>query len=148
MVIEVRAKATVLCHPTLAKPRRLGPLGHLFDYVKKPTASNATERVNIMAQASFNSAPPPPSTIWILIPSRSRAVVLSITTTPASPYRHHQAVVPYYGYASATYMATTDFIYNHLDTVAEFQLHEETVLRLNGGGVAYKPSTCGVWRCS
>nr|GEZ65560.1 probable RNA-binding protein ARP1 isoform X2 [Tanacetum cinerariifolium] len=79
---------------------------------------------------------------------RSRAVVLSITPTPASPYRHHQAVVPYYDYASTTYMATTDFIYNHLDTVAEFQFHEETVLRLNGGGVAYKPATCGVWRCS
>nr|GEU50033.1 hypothetical protein [Tanacetum cinerariifolium] len=57
-------------------------------------------------------------------------------------------LVPYYGYAPTTYVETTDFIYNHLDTVAEFQLHEETVLRLNGGGVAYNPGTSGVWRCS
>ncbi|GJW56949.1 hypothetical protein Tco_0103680 [Tanacetum coccineum] len=79
---------------------------------------------------------------------RSCAVVLSTTPTPASPYPHHQAVVPYYGYAPTTYVAATDVIYNHLDTVAEFQLDEETVLRLNGGGVAYKPATSGVWRCS
>ncbi|KAL9995725.1 putative RNA recognition motif domain, nucleotide-binding alpha-beta plait domain superfamily [Helianthus debilis subsp. tardiflorus] len=31
---------------------------------------------------------------------------------PASPY-HHQATLPYYGYAPAAYVATTDVSYNH-----------------------------------
>ncbi|KAI3793403.1 hypothetical protein L1987_36022 [Smallanthus sonchifolius] len=36
------------------------------------------------------------------------------TPTPASPYyHHHQTAVPYYGYAPATYVATTDVSYNH-----------------------------------
>ncbi|KAK1409543.1 hypothetical protein QVD17_36069 [Tagetes erecta] len=35
------------------------------------------------------------------------------TPTPASPYHHHQAAVPYYGYAPATYVAATDVSYNH-----------------------------------
>ncbi|KAL8240006.1 hypothetical protein R6Q59_000115 [Mikania micrantha] len=34
------------------------------------------------------------------------------TPSPASPY-HHQAAVPYYGYAPATYVAATDVSYNH-----------------------------------
>ncbi|GJZ07620.1 hypothetical protein Tco_0541413 [Tanacetum coccineum] len=46
------------------------------------------------------------------------------------------------------YRWTRNFVlFPMVDTVAEFQLDEETVLRLNGGGVAFKPATSGVWRC-
>ncbi|XP_076915522.1 putative RNA-binding protein ARP1 [Bidens hawaiensis] len=48
-------------------------------------------------------SPPPPSHVqWYYPP----------TPTPVSPY-HHQAAVPYYGYAPAAYVATTNGGYNH-----------------------------------
>nr|XP_043634059.1 probable RNA-binding protein ARP1 isoform X2 [Erigeron canadensis] len=50
--------------------------------------------------------PPPNHVQWYYPP----------TPTPASPFHHHhphQNTVPYYGYAPATYVATTDVSYNH-----------------------------------
>lgn len=63
--------------------------------------------VNVGPRSTGTITPPlPPSHVqWYYPP------------TPASPYIHrqyHQTAVPYYGYAPATYVATTNGSYNHV----------------------------------